>query len=159
MGYCEHGRAKVRYKDCGLQHGLLRAASMGARRPRPRTAARGTHGLLQARACEGHRCKDCGTGHCKHCEHGRVEVKAQCNVQGRKDARTAARTATASIHGRVKAQCKDCGTGHCEHGRRRYQCNDCGIAKWRFSGYMIVESTPPQRSTAPHDSSAAVATV
>lgn len=29
-------------------------------------------------------------------------------------------------HGRRKYQCKDCGTGYCEHGNSKYRCRACG---------------------------------
>jgi len=50
------------------------------------------------------------------CEHG-VKYRSQCKVCG------------ACPHGRRRYNCKECGgSSICEHGRQRYQCKECGGA-------------------------------
>ena len=50
------------------------------------------------------------------CEHG-VKYRSQCKVCG------------ACPHGRRRYNCKECGgSGICEHGRHRSKCKECGGA-------------------------------
>ena len=106
-GFCEHGRARSRCKECG---------GVGiCEHERRRDQCKECGGMSVCKhGRQRYSCKECsGTG---ICEHGRR--RCACKDCG---------GSSICEHGRQRCACKDCGGSQiCEHGRQRNRCIECG---------------------------------